>query len=111
MWGPFEIMHLDIVERTGRAGKYDAFVGDRLIVSSTRQPFFDGARALIAFGVAPETVLIMRRRPIGTESLRSTVGAAAKLTVLEANFGSAPRFGLFQEIAPGALKILRGLSD
>jgi hypothetical protein len=50
---------------------------------TARQPFFEMARRLSALDVHPDTELTMWRKGDETWSLRSTVGAAAKLTVME----------------------------
>ena len=67
--------------------RYRAYVGERggkpLCVS--RQPFLDSARKLIARGHDPQTMLVMRWAGAKNWALRSSLGAAAKLTVDEHN--------------------------
>jgi len=63
---------------------------DDKILSSSRQPLLDAARALLAEGIPPETPIMMRHQGSETISLRSTVGEAAKLTVKEKPNG--PKF-------------------
>ena len=84
--------HLTIVYVTpaAKAGLYVASLGGRELVTS-RQPFLDVARVLLAEGVDPDEILIMRWATTGTESLRSTVAAAAALTVEDGRDG-VPRF-------------------
>jgi hypothetical protein len=72
------------VEEIKRSGRYKAMLADgTVLLKSSRQPFLDGARALLAQGIDPETVLVMARRGTGSESLRARVGDAAKLAVRE----------------------------
>jgi hypothetical protein len=68
----------------GRPGAHDAMHGGRRLCRS-RQPFLDGARALLAAGVAPETVLEARHRGSAIVALRSTVGEAARWTIEESD--------------------------
>ena len=70
-------------------GKFNAMLGDLLLVGSTRQPLLDGARHLLALGYPPDTAVVMRHAGSGIDSLRSTMGAAAALTVDETG---TPRF-------------------
>jgi hypothetical protein len=62
---------------------FDATVDGRLILTRSTQPLLDGARGLLAAGVDPASWIVMRRAGSDTDALRSTVGAAAKLTVEE----------------------------
>jgi hypothetical protein len=72
------------------AGRFDARYGDRLLVERTRTPFCDGARAMLAQGLAdPSDRLVMRHAGSETDALAAKVGVAAKLTVDDA---STPRF-------------------
>ena len=69
-----------------RPGRYRAYIETEtkpLCVS--RQPFLDGARKLIARGHDSETILAMRWAGAKNWALRSSLGAAAKLTVDEHN--------------------------
>jgi hypothetical protein len=74
----------------GRAGYYTARCDGRLLCRS-RQPLLDGARELLASGFSAEAAIVMRHAGSQIEALRSTVGAAARLTVAEGDRG-APRF-------------------
>jgi hypothetical protein len=69
--------------------KFEAHLGARLLLIS-RTPFLDSARLLLAEGIKPATRLVMRHYGSSEDSLRATVGAAAKLTVKET--GYAPKF-------------------
>jgi hypothetical protein len=59
---------------------YEAKIDGRSIVTSS-QPFIDSARVLLSEGVDPKTPLAMTHRDQDYDSLRSTIGMAAKLTV------------------------------
>jgi hypothetical protein len=72
----------EIVVLARPGGTFEARWQDRILCRS-RQPFLDGARALLALGLPPETVLVMRHAGSDTEALRSTIGAASRLTVQE----------------------------
>jgi len=63
-------------------GRFRASLGTcHLCTSDT--PFLSAARALLRDGVDPATPLAMTREGNDTVDIRSTVGAAARLTVLE----------------------------
>jgi hypothetical protein len=79
-----------VVSPVGRPGHFRAQLGHRELVTS-RQPFLDSARVLLGEGCDPTTVLVMRHAGSPTESLRATIGAAAKLTVAEGEL-DPPRF-------------------
>jgi hypothetical protein len=80
------------VEELKRSGRYKATLADgTVLLKSSRQPLLDGARALLAQGIDPETVLVMARKSAGTESLLARAGDAAKLTVQEGD-RVGPRF-------------------
>lgn len=72
-------------------GRFDAYLGDRLLVERSRTPFLDSARALIAHELAdPADLLVMRHAGSETDALKASVGVAAKLTVDESS--GLPRF-------------------
>lgn len=76
-------------------GRFDVRLGGRLMAFRTRTPFCDGARALLAEGLAkPGDQLIMRYAGSDADALRGTVGVVASLTVSEA--GGPPRFVRWQ---------------
>ena len=75
------------------AGKFDAFIGERKVVVASRTPFCDGARALLADGMAqPTDLLVMRHAASEHDALKATVAVAAKLTVDETASTGTPRF-------------------
>jgi hypothetical protein len=63
-------------------GRLRASLGTRILCTSDT-PFFAAARVLLREGVNPKTPLEMTREGSDTVDLRSTVGAAAGLTVVE----------------------------
>jgi hypothetical protein len=79
-----------VVSPAGRLGHFRAQLAQRELVTS-RQPLLDSARILLGEGCDPTTVLVMRHAGSQTESLRATIGAAAKLTVAEGEL-DPPRF-------------------
>jgi hypothetical protein len=68
--------------------RYEVRLGDQVLVTPSRQPFLDAARRLIELGYPFESMLVMRHVASGTVSLRSTIGAAAKLKVGDNTQGS-----------------------
>ena len=70
-----------------RGQLFDGKVDGRWIAKRSTTPFCDAARVLLAEGVRPETVLVMRHEGSPHDALRSTVGAAAGLTVADDNGG------------------------
>jgi len=73
-------------------GMYRAWLGDRVLVRSTREPLLAGARVLLAEGVPAATRIGMRRAGSAEIALSSTVGGAARLTVIEREGGNGPVF-------------------
>jgi hypothetical protein len=73
-----------------RPGYYTARCDGRLLCRS-RQPFLDGARALLDAGYSTDTTVVMRSAGSTADRLRSTIGAAAKLAV-ETNAEGKPVF-------------------
>jgi hypothetical protein len=78
-------------------GQFAARLGDRIVVERTRQPLLDGARVLLGEGYDPDTPIVLRHAGRNDDALRSTIGAAAGLTVKEGP--SRPVFARF-ETAP-----------
>ena len=72
-----------------RTGRYVARLGERgrVLCKSSTKPFLDAARHLIALGFDPGITLVMRHAGSETECLRSTIGAAATLTVEDTTYG------------------------
>jgi hypothetical protein len=72
------------IKPSGRAGRFLGYINDELIVTS-RQPFLDGARALLARGYDPATPYNMRHANSHALSfVTTTIGHAAGLTVHDA---------------------------
>ncbi|WP_157934167.1 hypothetical protein [Microvirga ossetica] len=63
-------------------GRFSASIDGRVICES-RTPLFDAARILYREGIPPETVIAMSHEGSQVVSMVSTVGKAAKLTVIE----------------------------
>ena len=52
-----------------RPGRYDACLDDgHVLVTASRQPFFDAARRLLDLGYDPTTVLVMRHAGSDTDA-------------------------------------------
>jgi|SRR6266849_1826048 len=75
---------------TNRGQLFDAAVDGRTVVTRSTQPLLDAARVLLAEGVDPDIWIVMRHAGRADDALRSTVGAAAALSVAEGE--RAPRF-------------------
>ena len=70
-----------VIKPSGRAGRFFGHIDDDLIVTS-RQPFLDGARALLARGYDPATPYNMRHTNSDALSfVTTTIGRAAGLSV------------------------------
>jgi hypothetical protein len=87
-------------------GKYDAYLGTRLLVSGSRQPFLDGCRELLRLGFDPGAIVTMKRIGSETEALRGQIGTAAKLTVDESDMPRLRRWKAFRRgaVEPSAAK-------
>jgi hypothetical protein len=99
----FTIIAAPAFDRDGKRlhGKFDARLGDRMLVHATRQPFLDGCRALLdELGADPDATVELNHASWDTVSLRAKIGVAAKLTVAERAHGNAPRF---ERWTPGPL--------
>jgi hypothetical protein len=70
-----------------RGQLFDGRIDGRCIVKRSTTPFCDGARVLLAEGIKPNTILVMRHAGSASDALRSTVGVAAGLTVVDDNGG------------------------
>jgi hypothetical protein len=91
-------------------GRFTASLTDgSLLIASSRQPFFDGARQLIKLGYDPATVLVMRSVGSDIDCLTATVGAAAKLTVEESAHG--PVFRSHRMASPSAVERPRSMQS
>ena len=70
-----------VIDPDGKAGLFEGRVGDEIIVRS-RQPFLDGARALLACGYDPATPYNMRHANSAMLSfVTTTLGRAAGSSV------------------------------
>ncbi len=79
-------MHITIVP-VGR-GRFAASIEGRTLPDYSTDPFLDAARLLLSEGVSPDEELTMSHQGSTIVSLRSTVGKAAKLTVVEGDRGT-----------------------
>src|SRR5262245_59359708 len=92
-----EEMILIVEETKTRHGEFDGWIeGYGKVVSSARSPFLTAARVLLKLGVDPATILTMRHKKTGTDSLRGPIGKAAKLRV-DASHEGRPIFRRVQE--------------
>lgn len=64
-------------------GRFVARLGGRVLLPATRQPLLDCARVLLGEGASPTDRIEMRHDGSPHVALRSTIAAAAKLTVEE----------------------------
>ncbi len=99
-WPPGATIIVTVVP-VGR-GRYDAYLapGDR-IVTASRIPFLDAARALLKLGVPPEARFTLRHEGSATNSLTGTVGEAARWAVEERDQGSV-RFVPWKAFPPSS---------
>ncbi len=74
-----------------RGQLFDSKVDGRSVVKRSTTPFCDAARVLLAEGADPSTRFIMRHEGSPHDALRSTVGVAAGLTVVD-DKGGKPIF-------------------
>jgi hypothetical protein len=79
---------------TAKGQRYEARL-DGEVVTISKTPFLSAARVLLEQGHSPDTILAMSRAVSDTGSLRATLGAAAKLTVMETET-VGPRFGRYR---------------
>ena len=85
----WNVIRIFVEELPERRGRFVARLGNgQVVVRSSRQPFLDAARVLLAEGADPAEMLVMMRGQ--TQSLSGPIGKAAKLTVDENC--SPPRF-------------------
>jgi hypothetical protein len=89
-----------VVEPVGNHGRFSARFDGRVLVASSRQPFLDAARVLLAEGRDPSIILTMRHAGNPTECLRARLGVAAGLTVREED-GRPPRFARWRPLHLG----------
>ena len=70
-----------------RGQLFDDKADGRTVVKRSTTPFCAAARVLLAEGIDPATKLVMRHEGSSHDALRSTVGAAAKITVADSSTG------------------------
>jgi hypothetical protein len=99
-----------VVEPVGHRGRFQARLDGGVLVASSRTPFCDAARALLAEGVDPATRIMMRHAGSATDALTATVAVAAKLTVEDGDrvpyfrrWRPSPRAAQVPGIAPNNL--------
>lgn len=80
---------LTVKECPTRPGLFDGWIDGELIITS-RMPFFDAARILLARGIDPRATINMHHDGATISSLRSMVMTAAKWTVKEVSAGTSP---------------------
>jgi hypothetical protein len=88
-----------VVEPVGHRGRFRARLDGRVVVASSRTPFCDAARALLAEGIDPATRIVMRHAGSATDALTATVAVAAKLTVEDGD--DSPRFRKWRPLLKG----------
>jgi hypothetical protein len=88
------------IEELGRVERFEATLDGRVLCRS-RQPLLASARVLMAKGVAPETVIGMRRLGCEQIDLTGVLGECAELTVADPARGGAPRFAVYS-VPPAA---------
>jgi hypothetical protein len=98
------------VRPAARPGLFTASLAGRDLCTS-RQPFLDASRVLLGEGARPETALVMRWAETGTESLRSMIGVAAKLTVREECHDGAPRFRSYRQYPVAVASPMRSIDQ
>jgi len=90
-----------VVAPVDRCDRFSAHLEDgRLLVKTSRQPFLDAARVLLAEGADPHTTILMRHRGSDVNALRAQLGVAAGLTVREED-GRPPRFARWKPLHLG----------
>ncbi len=79
-----------------RGQLFDGAVDGRPVATRSTQPLLDDCRALLAGGVDPATQVVVRHAGSTADALRSTVGAAARLTVYDNRLGK-PVFAAWKD--------------
>jgi hypothetical protein len=69
------------------SSQFEAWCDDQLIVACTREPFLNGARALLAAGYHPDTIVTMRHAGSDVDALTARIGTAARFHVEESGHG------------------------
>lgn len=76
---------IEITLSEARPGVFRADSTEYGSLSCSRTPFYDAARALLKFGVDPETEIVARHEGSETVAMRGTVGELAQWTVEESD--------------------------
>jgi len=92
-----------IVEPVG-PGTYRAMLGGQVIVKSSTQPFLDGARVLAANGADASDIVTMRHKGAADWSLRSQIGTAAALSVVDRTGKGGAGFAPYKAFPADKLK-------
>jgi hypothetical protein len=87
--------HVIVTMPSGRPGLFVAMCGNTQLCDATRQPFLDGCRELLRNGAAGSDLAVLRHAGSSTDSLRSAVSVAARVTTEETGSGP-PRFRAFR---------------
>ncbi len=82
--------------------RFEARCEGQLIVAYTREPLLDGARALIAAGYHPDTIVTMRHAGSEIDALTARIGTAARFYVEESGHG--PVLRSVKKAPPGAVE-------
>jgi hypothetical protein len=82
-------------------GRFEVCCGGQLIVARTREPLLDGARALLAAGYHPDTIVVMRHAGSDVDVLTARIGTAARFYVEESGHG--PVLRSVRKPPPGAV--------
>lgn len=77
-------------------GKFIADLDGRRLCNRTHSPFIMAARALMAEGYDPATVIVMRHQGSDTDCLISTIGETASVCVVEEQ-NQPPRFKPYRQ--------------
>jgi hypothetical protein len=84
------------VREIKRRGKFEARLGERVLVKNSRTPLLDSARILLAEDAGPNEIIAMRRPGDIADAMQAPIGKAAKLTVKE---DDAPRFAKWNDLS------------
>src|SRR5262252_8976449 len=87
-----------VVSEVDNAGRFSAHVDGRYILTSP-SPFCDAARALVAQGADPQSILTMKHAGSETVALSAILGDAAELRVTTNTTGS-PVFERYRKPLP-----------
>jgi hypothetical protein len=78
------MLEIEIQELQTKPGRFSATLPNgHTIVTSSRTPFLDAARALLSQGANPNDTLQAHHKGSSTIALRGNLGRMAKLTVIE----------------------------